>query len=173
VQSGDKRYLLEEPSTGDACRLWAYPLHGMLLSARLLLLLIVLVAFAAQADVVDPTDQELRLVRDAAEWIKQADPERLAKNWPYHLGSLPVCRSTFLSLEEPPPAPDVEGEVVKIEPPRFEGAWILADLDRDLFWLLLTKRYFAASHYYGPTRMNEDRDLVVSPPLDGKPDCPM
>jgi hypothetical protein len=28
VQSGDKRYLLEEPSTGDACRLWAYPLCG-------------------------------------------------------------------------------------------------------------------------------------------------
>jgi hypothetical protein len=28
VQSGDKRYLLEEPSTGDACRLWAYPLGG-------------------------------------------------------------------------------------------------------------------------------------------------
>jgi hypothetical protein len=29
VLSGDKRYLLEEPSTGDACRLWAYPLCGI------------------------------------------------------------------------------------------------------------------------------------------------
>jgi hypothetical protein len=28
VQSGDKRYLLDQPSTGDACRLWAYPLCG-------------------------------------------------------------------------------------------------------------------------------------------------
>jgi hypothetical protein len=28
VQSGDEGYLLEEPSTGDACRLWAYPLCG-------------------------------------------------------------------------------------------------------------------------------------------------
>jgi RimJ/RimL family protein N-acetyltransferase len=29
VQSGVERYLLDQPSTGDACRLWAYPLCGI------------------------------------------------------------------------------------------------------------------------------------------------
>ena len=30
VPSGYERYALEDPSTGDARRLWAYPLCGML-----------------------------------------------------------------------------------------------------------------------------------------------
>jgi hypothetical protein len=32
VPPGDERYALEEPSTGDACRLWAYPLYGEVLA---------------------------------------------------------------------------------------------------------------------------------------------
>jgi hypothetical protein len=28
VLPGDERYPLEEPSIGDACRLWAYPLYS-------------------------------------------------------------------------------------------------------------------------------------------------
>jgi hypothetical protein len=30
VLSGNEGYVLDEPSTGDACRLWAYPLCGMM-----------------------------------------------------------------------------------------------------------------------------------------------
>jgi hypothetical protein len=34
VKSGDEVYLLDQPSIGDACRLWAYPLYGRRRPAR-------------------------------------------------------------------------------------------------------------------------------------------
>jgi hypothetical protein len=52
VPSGDKRYLLEEPSIGDACRLWAYPLcgrSGSVVRFRFVVYLILLVAAGTSA----------------------------------------------------------------------------------------------------------------------------
>jgi hypothetical protein len=127
----------------------------MLLSARPIVLAILLFALSASGDDVEPTEDELKRVRPAVDWMTQADLEPVSRSWPYRVGSPQVCRSTLIHLANP----------------AFDEAWVLADLDRDIFWLLVTKGYFGASHYYGPVRMNADGNLEISPVGDGAPKC--
>lgn len=125
-------------------------------------IVILMAASVAAAEQPVPSEAQQSAIEMAAAWLRSAHPDPTEAGWPYHFGTSPACVPYLVPLLEPPRW-RVEGDGIITEPPRHEGWWLVADLETNRFWLLVSEGYFGPAHYYGPARLTANGELRPEP----------